>query len=94
MYRQIPGRPDCDKEEPEFDGTCPRRGYNMDLVVGKFMLLGGMFLRFGVLPIHGGLYDQDLRFSVTLGVLAPEFQESQVKTVQAQMAAMLGGRTR
>lgn len=76
LHRFNPGRPDCDSENPQYDGTCPRRlqKINSPVIPGiaKFMFLAGWFIKHNVLPIKGGLLDQDLRFVWTVMAMDAE----------------------
>jgi len=91
MFKNFPGRPDCDLDKPEYDGTCPRRGKKISPVCAKFLTVVGIFLKFRILPYDGGLFDQDLRFLVGLTVLSEEFKTEQLDMLQSLAAKFTGG---
>lgn len=91
MFKNIPGRPDCDLAEPEYDITCPRRGKSISPVCAKFLMIVGIFLKFRILPYHGGLFDQDLRFLIGLTVLSEEFKIDQLNALQSLASGIMGG---
>ena len=72
------GRPDCDSENPQYDGECPRRlNRNKHLTEKRFLLLAGIFTKFHTLPIDGALLDQDVRFLTALTILSNHIASKQ-----------------
>lgn len=90
MFKGFPDRPDCHLENPKYDLTCPRRlQKQVSGSVKSFLLLAGMFLSHKVMPLYGGLLDQDIRFVVALGALSGEVNVDELQKVKA-MTKMMG----
>lgn len=88
LHKFNPGRPDCDSENPQFDGTCPRRNQKTNLPIARFLLLGNLFLKHHVLPMQGGVLDQDIRFIWTVIVLDIEIARETEASMKKAMKKM------
>ena len=88
MYRNVPGRPDCNSPSPEFDGECPRRKNRPHPVAARFLFLAGIFMQHKLPPYAGGLYDQDLRFVTALALIGAEVHEDEMAEIKKMLQKM------